>query len=281
VNAIENACTESGCHRGGGGGGGGGGGAVCSCHFDVLDGTGKSTSAIACRMAARLLALGSPSVPTPGGNPRRRVIRPCLLLDHRRGWCCRVKRFLFMASRAQLTAEVNSTALDAGAGSSSPIATLFGQRLYQGHAGGLRRNAVGNGSAGDWRPGADLTIILDLSVELARKSAKTARRIAWRPANDYHARVVKAFSRKPAGVLTAFASLMRICTGRAGPSTGSLGSNSCPGAGSAAMNPWLTHSTRGPPRRLAHAYLFAGPEGVGKRLFAGGAGQGPSLCQVL
>jgi len=111
--------------------------------------------------------LRSPSVPTRAGTPVGDVIRH-LLLDHRREMVLPCEAFLFMASRAQLTAEVIRPALDAG---QVVVADryLLANVVYQGHAGGLPPETLwemGRLATGGLEP--DLTIILDLSVELAR-----------------------------------------------------------------------------------------------------------------
>src|ERR1700730_2155999 len=73
--------------------------------LDGLDGTGKSTQ---CRLLADWLRSRGQAVPEcadPGGTTVGDVIRD-LLLDHRREMVLPCEAFLFMASRAQLTAEV-------------------------------------------------------------------------------------------------------------------------------------------------------------------------------
>jgi dTMP kinase len=75
--------------------------------------------------------------------------------------------FLFMASRAQLTAEVIRPALARGEIVVSDR-FLLANVVYQGHAGGLDSNAVweiGRLATGGLEP--DLTIVLDLPVDVA------------------------------------------------------------------------------------------------------------------
>src|SRR5437588_12935684 len=81
--------------------------------LDGLDGTGKSTQ---CRLLAEWLRAQGRSVVTsvdPGGTAVGQVIRD-LLLDHRQEMTLACEALLFMASRAQLVAEVIRPALEAG-----------------------------------------------------------------------------------------------------------------------------------------------------------------------
>src|SRR5262245_2337202 len=81
--------------------------------LDGIDGTGKSTQ---CRLLADWLRAQGHQVvecADPGGTPIGDVLRG-LLLDHRREMTVACEAFLFMASRAQLVAEVIRPALKAG-----------------------------------------------------------------------------------------------------------------------------------------------------------------------
>src|SRR6266511_2978032 len=81
--------------------------------LDGLDGTGKSTQ---CRLLADWLRRRGREVTTcadPGGTAVGEVIRG-LLLNHRHDLSLPCEALLFMASRAQLVAEVIRPALDAG-----------------------------------------------------------------------------------------------------------------------------------------------------------------------
>jgi dTMP kinase len=100
---------------------------------------------------------------------------------------------LFMASRAQLVAEVIRPALAAGEIVVSDRFTLANV-VYQGHAGGLDPEAlwqVGRFSTGGLEP--DLTLVLDLPVEeaLARRG-RPADRMESRPL-EYHQAVHDGF----------------------------------------------------------------------------------------
>src|SRR5262249_52030780 len=134
--------------------------------LDGLDGTGKSTQ---CRLLVEWLRAQRHEVTTcadPGGTPAGDVIR-ALLLAHRGEWTTASEAFLFMASRAQLVAEVIRPALAAGR-----IVVcdrfLLANVAYQGHAGGIDPEllwTMGQLATGGFEP--DLTVVLDLPVEAA------------------------------------------------------------------------------------------------------------------
>jgi dTMP kinase len=165
--------------------------------LDGLDGTGKSTQ---CRLLADWLRGRGWSVTTcadPGGTTVGAVIRN-LLLDQRRQMALAppCEALLFMASRAQLVAEVIRPALEAG----HAVVTdrfLLANIVYQGHAGGLDPEQlwnVGRLSTGDLQP--DLTLVLDLPPErAAARRAGVADGIESRDA-DYHRRVREGFLRE-------------------------------------------------------------------------------------
>jgi dTMP kinase len=144
--------------------------------LDGLDGTGKSTQ---CRLLAEWLRSGGYNVVEcvdPGGTGVGQVIRD-LLLDHRRELALPCEALLFMASRAQLVAEVIRPALDGG---SCVISDRFllANVVYQGHAGGLDPAElwrIGTLATGGLEP--DLTLVLDLPLEQAvsRRGARTDR----------------------------------------------------------------------------------------------------------
>src|ERR1700681_4322034 len=103
--------------------------------LDGLDGTGKSTQ---CRLLAEWLRHRGFLVTEcadPGSTAVGDLIRD-ILLDHRHEMILPCEAFLFMASRAQLTAEVIRPALAAGR---AVVADryLLANVVYQGHAGGL------------------------------------------------------------------------------------------------------------------------------------------------
>jgi dTMP kinase len=100
---------------------------------------------------------------------------------------------LFMASRAQLTAEVIRPALDAGRSVVSDRFTLA-NIVYQGYAGGIdpeRLRAMGRIATDGLEP--DLTFVLDLAPELALERRRgPADRVESRSA-EFHARVRAGF----------------------------------------------------------------------------------------
>src|SRR5437867_5019334 len=134
--------------------------------LDGLDGTGKSTQ---CRLLAQWLRAQGHAVTEcadPGGTAVGDSIR-ALLLDRRRDMVLTCEALLFMASRAQLVAEIIRPALDAG---QVVVCDRFvlANVVYQGHAGGLdpeRLWELGHFATGEVLP--DLTVVLDLPVSAA------------------------------------------------------------------------------------------------------------------
>ena len=164
----------------------------CFISLDGLDGTGKSTQ---CRLLAEWLRSKGHTVTTcadPGGTAAGDVIR-ALLLEHRGELTVPAEAFLFMASRAQLVAEVIRPAL-AGGGVVVCDRFLLANVVYQGHAGGIDPAllwAMGGLATGGVLP--DLTIVLDLPVEAASaRRARPADRMEQRDA-AFHERVRAGF----------------------------------------------------------------------------------------
>ncbi len=128
----------------------------------------------------------------PGSTSIGEQIRE-LVLHRREEMAPACEALLFMASRAQLTADIIRPALTAG---HDVVADryLLSNVVYQGHAGGLPADqlwAIGRLSTDGVEP--DLTIVLDLSVEAARKRRTgSADRVESRDA-EYHARVRAGF----------------------------------------------------------------------------------------
>src|SRR6266852_4590673 len=160
--------------------------------LDGLDGTGKSTQ---CRLLADWLRKQGQEVvecADPGGTPVGDAIRD-LLLDRRHDMALPCEAFLFMASRAQLTAEVIRPALTAGR---TVVADryLLANIVYQGHAGGLDPDQlwqIGRLATGGLLP--DLTIVLDLPAEVAlSRRTGPADRVESRDLT-YHTRVREGF----------------------------------------------------------------------------------------
>jgi dTMP kinase len=159
---------------------------------DGLDGCGKSTQ---CRLLADWLRSRGCAVTCcadPGGTPVGDALRG-LLLDKRQPMTLACEALLFMASRAQLTAEVIRPALATGQVVISDR-FLLANVVYQGYAGGLdpaRLQEIGLLATGGLEP--DLTFVLDLSIEeaLARRRGP-ADRVESRDA-AFHARVRSGF----------------------------------------------------------------------------------------
>jgi dTMP kinase len=165
--------------------------------LDGIDGTGKSTQ---CRLLAEWLhGQGHPAVTCadPGGTPAGDVIRG-LVLDHRGDLTPACEAFLFMASRAQLVAEVIRPALDNG---QIVICDRFllANVVYQGHAGGLEPSllwSMGDLATGGLKP--DLTIVLDMPVLEAQARRKRPPDRMERKGADFHQRVRAGFLREAA-----------------------------------------------------------------------------------
>jgi dTMP kinase len=142
--------------------------------LDGIDGTGKSTQ---CRLLADWLRSQGRTVTQctdPGGTALGQAIREILLGSHHT-MTVTCQALLFMASRAQLVAEVIRPALAAGHVVISDR-FLLANVVYQGHAGGLDPawlKEVGRVAADGIEP--DLAIVLDLPVEVAQARRGAAR----------------------------------------------------------------------------------------------------------
>jgi dTMP kinase len=160
--------------------------------LDGLDGTGKSTQ---CRLLAEWLrgqGYAVTSCVDPGGTAVGNALR-ALLLDRRRDLDLTCEMLLFMASRAQLVAEVIRPALEAGQAVVSDR-FLLANVVYQGHAGGLapeRLWDIGRLATDGLLP--DLTLVLDLPPEqAAARRGRPADRMESRD-RDYQNRVREGF----------------------------------------------------------------------------------------
>lgn len=160
--------------------------------FDGLDGAGKSTQ---CRLLADYLrgkGWGVVECTDPGGTQVGQVLRN-VLLDPRHHICLPAEALLFMASRAQLVAEVIRPALEAGQAVISDR-FLLANVVYQGHAGGLDPEmlwTVGRLAIDGLEP--DMTFLLDLPLDRARPRRKAlADRLESRD-DDYFAKVRDGF----------------------------------------------------------------------------------------
>ncbi|MEI7685882.1 MAG: dTMP kinase [Planctomycetota bacterium] len=159
--------------------------------LDGIDGVGKSTQ---CRLLAEALVRGGWDVVQcvdPGGTQVGQELRE-ILLGSKDNIAMPCEALLFMASRAQLVAEVIRPALAAGKAVVSDR-YLLANVVYQGHAGGLDVDAlwrIGEFATGGLEP--DMTFILDLPLEIASKRRKGRDRLETR-GDDYFARVRQGF----------------------------------------------------------------------------------------
>jgi dTMP kinase len=160
--------------------------------LDGLDGTGKTTQ---CRLLAEWLrGLGHEvtECADPGSTGVGDLIRS-LLLDHKGEISLTCEALLFMASRAQLTAEVIRPALASGRTIVADRYTLA-NLVYQGYAGGLPIDKLRTSlllATGDLEP--NLTFVLDLPVEAAADRRTGPADRVERRNTEYHARVRHGF----------------------------------------------------------------------------------------
>lgn len=160
--------------------------------LDGLDGAGKTTQAALLADWLRARGRTVTECRDPGGTELGTHLRQ-LLLSYRGHMVPACEALLFMASRAQLVAEVIRPALDAGHVVVSDRFVLANV-VYQGHAGGLDPELLwqaGRLSTGGLEP--DVTLVLDLPLEESLRRRKgVADRLEERGL-DYHARVRAGF----------------------------------------------------------------------------------------
>ena len=160
--------------------------------LDGVDGAGKSTQ---CERLADWLASRGHSIARchdPGSTELGHELRE-ILLNHRGAMSLTCEAFLFMASRAQLVAEVIRPALDAGQIVISDR-FLLANVVYQGHAGGLdpvQLWTVGLFGTGGLEP--DLTFVLDLPLEVSMARRKPSADRMESRGDDYYAKVRAGF----------------------------------------------------------------------------------------
>ncbi|HKI32760.1 MAG TPA: dTMP kinase [Gemmataceae bacterium] len=170
--------------------------------LDGIDGCGKSTQ---CRLLADWLRGRGYKVvqcADPGGTPIGDALRDLLLNDRYKNISLRCELFLFMASRAQLVAQVIRRALEWG----EVVVCdrfLLANVVYQGHGGNLLYSPYGDDIDEDllWDIGRfatrgiepDLTLVLDLpeDVALSRRN-RPPDRMESRPAS-YHGWIREGF----------------------------------------------------------------------------------------
>lgn len=160
--------------------------------LDGIDGTGKSTQ---CELLAGWLRQQGLQVlccSDPGSTPVGLLLRD-LLLHQKNEMALPCEALLFMASRAELVAKIITPAL-----SQNKIVIcdrfLLANVVYQGYGSGLDREQL-------WQIGAfatagtipDLTLVLDLPLDLAQhRRGRPADRMEQRD-REYHRRVREGF----------------------------------------------------------------------------------------
>ena len=144
--------------------------------FDGLDGCGKTTQMD--RIEKKLSDINVPAVRVrePGSTPVGEHIRDLLLTSRGEGLHIRAEMLLYMASRAQLVYEEIKPALCKGI-------TVLADRYtsstlaYQGTAGGIPEQSILDvARAATENLWPDLTIILDVPMEVALKSIQPTRK---------------------------------------------------------------------------------------------------------
>src|SRR5262245_28717472 len=161
--------------------------------LDGLDGTGKPTQ---CRMLVEWLTAQKVPVTAcadPGGTALGQELRKLLLFGREHRITTMTEAMLFMASRAQLVAEVIRPALERG----EVVVCdrfLLANVVYQGHAGGLKPEdlwKIGAVVTGGLEP--DLTLVFDLPPEVAvARRNREADRMEDR-GEEFYARVRTGF----------------------------------------------------------------------------------------
>jgi dTMP kinase len=160
--------------------------------LDGIDGTGKSTQ---CRLLADWLRGRGHDVTQcadPGGTVIGDALRT-ILLHHHGDMTPSCEALLFMASRAQLVAEAIRPALDSG-----QIVVcdrfLLANVVYQGYGARLDVDElwqIGRLGTGGLEP--DLTLVLDLPLEIALLRRKRAPDRMESRAREYQERVREGF----------------------------------------------------------------------------------------
>jgi dTMP kinase len=178
--------------------------------LDGVDGVGKSTQ---CRLLADALRRSGWDVVQcvdPGGTKIGQELRD-ILLSSRHSISLPCEAFLFMASRAQLVAEVIRPALEAGKAVLSDR-YLLANVVYQGYAGGLDVDTlwtIGNLATAGFEP--DMTFILDLPLDVARQRRKPRADRMESRGDEYFAKVRDGFlteaQRKPGRIRVIDATL--------------------------------------------------------------------------
>jgi dTMP kinase len=160
--------------------------------LDGVDGAGKSTQ---CRLLEDWLRSQGHDIVSchdPGGTALGQELRE-ILLHHQGTMALMTEAMLFMASRAQLVAEVIRPALESGRVVLCDR-FLLANVVYQGHAGGL--DAAQLWSAGMVATDGlepDLTLVLDLPPEVSQSRRKPSADRMESRGPDFFARVRAGF----------------------------------------------------------------------------------------
>ena len=163
--------------------------------FDGPNGSGKTTQFARFVGHCREAGIGVCEVREPGGTTIGEQIRAVLLDPANTDMSLRCEMMLYMASRAELVEQYIRPALTRG---DLVIADRFisSTLAYQGTAGGLDQQEildVGRVAVGSTWP--DLTVILDVGVEVAAgRMGDDLDRIEQR-GEDYHQKVQEGFLR--------------------------------------------------------------------------------------
>ncbi len=177
--------------------------------LDGPDGGGKTTQAARLADWLRDQKLDVVTCRDPGGTGLGDRLRRILLDRDTVAISLRSEMLLYMASRAQMVEEIIRPSLEAG----RVVVCdrfLLSNLIYQGYAGGLpveQITVVGDVATGRLRP--DLTLILDVDLDVARSRVGAARdRIEDRPA-DYQEKVRQGY--REASVGTGRRSALSLC----------------------------------------------------------------------
>jgi dTMP kinase len=160
--------------------------------LDGPDGAGKSTQLRLLAAWLRGQGLTVTECTDPGGTDLGQQLRQ-LLLSYRGAMSLPAEAFLFLASRAQLVAEVIRPALDAGQIVLSDR-FLLANVVYQGHAGGLdpaQLWQVGRFSTGGLEPDRIFVLDLPLEMSLQRRKGEADRLESRGP--EFHEKVRTGF----------------------------------------------------------------------------------------
>ncbi|OWK37842.1 dTMP kinase [Fimbriiglobus ruber] len=161
--------------------------------FEGYDGTGKSTQCL--KLAEWLRGQGATvtACADPGGTELALKLREVLQFGRQHAISLQTEALLFMASRAEMVDQIIRPAIGRGEVVISDR-FLLSNIVYQGYAGKLDPELLWQ--AGQLSTGgleSDLTIILDMSVEIAKTRRRSnATRIDTR-GEDFHNRVRDGF----------------------------------------------------------------------------------------